>query len=299
MLLGILLLLLSIRVGISCSYYFGVISFPAIKIGLITNLLLGPTILFKTLIDNKFTNRLFKLYLWHCGLLIVIMGICWFLFGFDIWDHIVRFSIHAILTIYLIGTAIILRKKIYQFIIEKANSLNEQEASIIFLALIAVCLGFVISLKTIYILGPLVFSVIFYITFIYFLLNNSQNKKKTIRKKIDETILESVKKKLTYIMEVEKIYQNTDINLDKLAGALEINRHLLSQLLNEHLYKNFYQYINEYRIEAACKMLVSKPYSIEHIGYEVGFRSKSAFFSVFKKMKGTTPYKYKMTHSTS
>ncbi|MBL7757174.1 MAG: AraC family transcriptional regulator, partial [Chitinophagaceae bacterium] len=55
----------------------------------------------------------------------------------------------------------------------------------------------------------------------------------------------------------------------------------------------FTLFVNEYRIDAACRML-SQPtnFTIEAVGDEVGFNSKSTFFAAFKKIKGLTPNAY-------
>lgn len=298
--LGILLLLLSIRVGISCSYYFGSISFSFIKIGLTAHLLLGPTLLFRSLVGTISKDQLIKDYMFHISCILLGISICWIFVDFNGWDTIIRFIIHGVLTLYLLFTGIKLQKEIQLFIASKTDILNNKESIILFVAIILVCFGFVISLMTTYILGPLVFSVVFYLIFSYFLINKERiQTKKTNRKKWEAHQFESIKEKLIHAMETEKIYKNTELNLDVLANRIGTNRHLLSQILNTNLQKNFYQYINEYRIAEACSILVSKqPYSVESIGYEVGFRSKSAFFSTFKKIKGTTPSKYKDLHST-
>jgi AraC-like DNA-binding protein len=298
--LGVLLLLLSIRIGISCSYYFGSISFPFIKIGLIANILLGPTMLFKSLIGKLSKTKLIKSYLLHCGCILVILLLCWIVFDYTIWNYKIRFTIHGVLTAYIIYTAMVLKKDIQSFITSKSNTLKNKHNVILFLSIIIVCMGFVVSLKTTYILGPLVFSVTFYSIFIYFLLKNISQRKKTYLKKVDNQQFELIKEKLIHSMETEKIYQDANLNLNVLANRLGTNRYLLSQILNDNLKKNFYQCINEYRIEEACKLLSTKQlYSVEAIGYDVGFRSKSAFFSAFKKIKGTTPSKYKALNSLS
>ena len=115
----------------------------------------------------------------------------------------------------------------------------------------------------------------------------------SLAKKIDQEEFDRLNQRLTALMEEDKVYRNPDISLESLASQLAISRHLLSQLLNNNLNQNFYQYINNYRIQDACEMLRdNKPFSIEAIGYEVGFNSRSSFFSSFKKLKGMTPARY-------
>ena len=79
-----------------------------------------------------------------------------------------------------------------------------------------------------------------------------------------------------------------------LAQKLNILPHTLSQLINENLGKNFSSFLNEYRIEAAKKMMQTHSYfSLDAIASECGFNSKSTFYSSFKKSTGTTPSKFK------
>ncbi len=97
-------------------------------------------------------------------------------------------------------------------------------------------------------------------------------------------------------MHSEELYKNPNLKLSDLASMMSMSSHQLSQLLNDNLEKSFSIYINEYRIDEACKMIERGSYlKIEEIGYEVGFNSKSTFFSTFKKIKNTTPLLYKQS----
>lgn len=92
----------------------------------------------------------------------------------------------------------------------------------------------------------------------------------------------------------EKPYLNPELSMKMLSDELKIPKHQLTEVLNSVIGKNFFQFVNEYRVEAVKKMLLSnKGYSIEDIGYECGFNSKSAFFTVFRKVTGLTPMNYR------
>ncbi len=291
--LGILLLFLLVRVGVSCIYFFGDVPVYIIKLGLAANLILGPTILFlmKVLINpgQKMVNH----YLLHVGLLALGLMPTWVLFDFVTWDWRIRFIIHAILTIYLSYSAIIWRKEITSFVTSNSLPSNSKKAVIIYLALVTVCLGFMLALFSTYIMGALTFSIVFYLTIGYFLSSTWKGKKQYRHKKINQQQFTNVHQKLTDLMETENLYRNPDLSLELLADRLSVSRHFLSQMLNDNLKKSFHEYVNEYRIEEACRILAENmPYSMEAIGYEVGFRSRSSFFSAFKKLKGTTPSKY-------
>jgi len=128
------------------------------------------------------------------------------------------------------------------------------------------------------------------------MLIRKNRKTQTSSKNIEPLEFEKLDQRLKALMDREKLYRDPDLGLESLAARLSISRHLLSQLLNDHLNNSFYQYINQYRIEDACEILKeNKSFSIEAIAYEVGFNSRSSFFSTFKKLKGTTPSKFRET----
>ncbi|MFW5771430.1 MAG: helix-turn-helix domain-containing protein, partial [Spirochaetota bacterium] len=77
---------------------------------------------------------------------------------------------------------------------------------------------------------------------------------------------------------------------------LEIPAHHLSIVVNRHLDKNFYGFINEYRIKNAKAMLADQAYSsytVLNIALDSGFNSKSAFNNIFKQSTGLTPTEYR------
>jgi AraC-like DNA-binding protein len=98
-------------------------------------------------------------------------------------------------------------------------------------------------------------------------------------------------------MDTKKPYLDADLTIQDVAESLNIPRHYLTQVINEKLNKNFYQFINEYRIEEVKRLLVDKDYqkfTITAVAFEAGFNSKSAFNSAFKEITGMTPTEYKL-----
>ena len=104
-----------------------------------------------------------------------------------------------------------------------------------------------------------------------------------------------VNKLLTYFEE-EKPYQEPELTLVDLAKRLKIAPNYLSQIINEKLEQKFLDFINKYRVSEAKELLADDKKShltILSIAYEVGFNSKTAFYTAFKKFAGSSPTEYR------
>lgn len=104
---------------------------------------------------------------------------------------------------------------------------------------------------------------------------------------------------LIQYMDDSKVWKDSELSIAKLASQTSISKHQLSEVLNEYLGKNFYVFVNEYRVEYAKQLLMNKEYSnwsIIAIAYECGFNSKTAFNIFFKKHTQLTPSEYKKTY---
>jgi len=91
-------------------------------------------------------------------------------------------------------------------------------------------------------------------------------------------------------------YKSEEFKLNNLAAMLDTNSNYLTAVINETFNSNFADYVNSHRVSLAMKYLLDQQFdqlTIEGIGSEVGFRSKSSFFAVFKKHTGLTPSQFK------
>lgn len=107
-------------------------------------------------------------------------------------------------------------------------------------------------------------------------------------------IEENYQKILKYINE-SKPYLDPEINLTKFSSALNACSHNISLTINTRFKMNFFEFINYYRVEEAKKLLSTSnlnEITIEAIGYDCGFNSKSSFYRAFKKFTGMTPTEY-------
>jgi AraC-like DNA-binding protein len=109
-------------------------------------------------------------------------------------------------------------------------------------------------------------------------------------------INEEVYKNLQQLILEKKIYVDSLLNLERLGRVLNITEKQLSQLINENSGCNFNDFVNQYRIKEAQRLILDNNMNksnILQIAYDVGFNSKSTFNTAFKKFTGITPSEYK------
>ena len=88
------------------------------------------------------------------------------------------------------------------------------------------------------------------------------------------------------------------MTLQKLAAQVDMPEKELSILINQQIGKHFFDFINEYRIREAKILLKDQPnLTVLEILYQVGFNSKSSFYTAFKKETGITPSDYRKSNS--
>jgi len=99
-------------------------------------------------------------------------------------------------------------------------------------------------------------------------------------------------------METNKPYLEGDLVLPQLARQLGISANYLSQVINEQLGVNFYDFINSYRVEEAKRLMKNtgqKNTNILNMALDSGFNSRSAFYTAFKKATSMTPTQFRKT----
>ncbi len=102
--------------------------------------------------------------------------------------------------------------------------------------------------------------------------------------------------KLFELLEKEKLYTTNNLSLRDLSDKLDITTHLLSEIINTKLNKNFYDLINGYRIEEVKRLIEEDKeakFNIIALAYDAGFSSKTTFNNLFKKYTNLTPSEYR------
>lgn len=107
----------------------------------------------------------------------------------------------------------------------------------------------------------------------------------------------SIRQKMERLLAEQEVFKENELRLDDLAAYLDVSRHHLSQVINEHYGVNFFEFINRYRI-AHVKKLLANPrydhYTLLQIAYEAGFNNKASFNRCFRSETGLTPSEYRL-----
>ena len=90
---------------------------------------------------------------------------------------------------------------------------------------------------------------------------------------------------------IEQHYRE-NITLEEMAQQCGMNRNYFCRAFKEYTRKTPVEYLNYYRIESACELIVSTDQKLIDIALNCGFNDYSYFIKVFKSLKGVTPRDY-------
>lgn len=122
--------------------------------------------------------------------------------------------------------------------------------------------------------------------------------KKYQKSSLTEENIDDIHARLINLLNREKPFINPNLTLNELATMLNAHPNYLSQVINSKEGKNFYELINEKRIEEFLNRISqpeSRQYTLLSIAFECGFNSKTSFNRNFKKYTGVTPSEYQKT----
>jgi len=130
---------------------------------------------------------------------------------------------------------------------------------------------------------------------VFSLIPSTTSQAKYAKTKIVDHQAEEYEKRISKLMEEEKPYLDKQLTLEKLAKMLKLPGHHLSQIINDRFRKNFYEFVNTYRIKEMERQMqdpASKNLTLLGIAQESGFSSKASFNRTFKQLMKETPSKY-------
>lgn len=308
--LGLLLLCLSVRVGKSVFLIFKPdLARIYLQIGLSACFFIGPTLFYLIKAIREHIIEIPTYWKLNFALHLAIIAPVGILFTYqdypDFWGpYMVKF-IYLQWFLYTLATGLKIQNVLIKvFKPEEKLNLSEQFQLLLFVGNTIIFISYLLSLLNIsegfYITGPLSFTFILYISILFLLKREKMEasvfgiQDKYANKKIADEQATALVQKLERLLLEQALYKDPNLKLNDLSKKINVSGHQLSQLLNDNLGKSFSTYINEYRINEACKMIVEEPnLTLEAIGYEVGFNSKSTFYTTFKKLRHTTPLIYK------
>jgi AraC-like DNA-binding protein len=123
----------------------------------------------------------------------------------------------------------------------------------------------------------------------------SQQNKSYQKSTLDDKMMEMIHSRLIKAMEENQIFLRPALSLQELAEHINIQNHHITQTLNTYSGKNFYDFVNHYRVDEFKRQIEKKgseQYSLLGIALDCGFNSKSSFNRIFKKQTGLSPTEY-------
>lgn len=123
---------------------------------------------------------------------------------------------------------------------------------------------------------------------------NSRYEKSALNPSASAAILNTLRD----LMREERPYLNSSLRLPDLAEKLNLSNHYISQVINDLDGKNFADFVNEYRIEEAKRLLLeTQEKKIIHVAYDSGFNNKASFNKAFKRFTGMAPSEFRQNVS--
>lgn len=130
--------------------------------------------------------------------------------------------------------------------------------------------------------------------------SKSSNKEQYLKSGLSDKESKAHVEALIKYMDEEQPYLDGKLSLAQVADHLDISTNHLSQVINSELNKNFFDFINGYRVDLMKKKMTddsNKHLTLLGMAFESGFNSKSSFNSIFKKYTGATPSQFMRAQS--
>lgn len=110
---------------------------------------------------------------------------------------------------------------------------------------------------------------------------------------LGEAQAQRIAERLETAMRTDRLYLDPALSLQKLSRHISVAPNLVSQTLNQKLEETFFDFVNRARIEAALPRIAQGKDTVLTIALDVGFNTRSTFYSAFKHVTGKTPREYR------
>jgi AraC-like DNA-binding protein len=118
---------------------------------------------------------------------------------------------------------------------------------------------------------------------------------KYARSALDAGRMARIAEKLQRAMDQDRLFADASLSLRDLADRIGVSENYISQTLNERLGRNFFDFVNAARIDAAKPLLREDGKTVLEVALAVGFNSRSTFNAAFRKHAGSTPSRFRTT----
>ncbi len=132
--------------------------------------------------------------------------------------------------------------------------------------------------------------------------DDSEQKEKYQKSGLTEEASGKLHQRLIQLMTENALYKRSDLSISDLSSKLGVHPNYLSQIINQKEKKNFYDFVNTYRIEEFKQLIAqqkNQQFTLLSLANDCGFSSKTSFNRYFKKVTGLTPSEYAISHSKS
>jgi AraC-like DNA-binding protein len=313
-LLGVLLLVMSIRIGKSVYMLFVARedrNLLVLQVGLSACFLIGISLYHYILATLKGYERIPKAWKIHFLIQAMLIAIIGMMYPYDrypaLWGNYFIQGIYTFWAFYVLRTAFVLRGVLRKLVKRDQNStVLEYWLAFVWAGNLLILCCYILGYFYWYITSTLAFSFVLYALVLFIMSRKNakeifrEPKEKYQSKKIVAAEACALHEKLDKVLAAEEVFTNPSLKLSDLAKLVGVPAHKLSQFLNDNLEQSFVNYINTKRISHAKNLIKEHPnYTLEVIGYESGFSSKSNFYASFKKITGQTPNQYRIENKES
>jgi AraC-like DNA-binding protein len=128
--------------------------------------------------------------------------------------------------------------------------------------------------------------------------DGNEQKKKYPKSGLTEEVSGELHQELKRLMTEDDLYKKSELSINDLSSKLGVHPNYLSQIINQKEKKNFYDFVNTYRIEEFKRLIAipkNQQFTLLSLAYDCGFSSKSSFNRYFKRATGQTPSQYSTT----
>ncbi|MEO1241196.1 MAG: AraC family transcriptional regulator [Pseudomonadota bacterium] len=126
--------------------------------------------------------------------------------------------------------------------------------------------------------------------------HTSVHRKRQSKNELISAEVRSLQHRLRSAMEFHELYKHPQLQREEMATFIGAAESSVTEAIRRGLAANFFDFVNAYRIDAAKELLQQASDPIDVIMLEVGFNSKSSFYSEFKKRTGCSPGEFRRQH---